>query len=53
MSCVPVAGTLFAACELMRKQQAHVLGCMVVIELKELNGADKLKPHGVFSLVQY
>uniref|UniRef100_A0A3Q3WM22 Adenine phosphoribosyltransferase n=1 Tax=Mola mola TaxID=94237 RepID=A0A3Q3WM22_MOLML len=46
-------GTLYAACELMKKQQAEVLGCMVVIELKELNGRDKLKPHNVFSLVQY
>ncbi|XP_068183407.1 adenine phosphoribosyltransferase [Antennarius striatus] len=46
-------GTLYAACELMRKQQAEVLGCMVVIELKELNGLDRLKPISVFSLVQY
>ncbi|KAK2848624.1 hypothetical protein Q5P01_008458 [Channa striata] len=46
-------GTLYAACELMRKQKAEVLGCMVVIELKELKGTDRLKPHGVFSLVQY
>ncbi|XP_022624760.1 adenine phosphoribosyltransferase [Seriola dumerili] len=46
-------GTLFAACELMRKQQAEVLGCMVIIELKELNGSSKLKPHSVFSLLQY
>lgn len=46
-------GTLFAACQLMRKQRAEVLGCMVVIELQELRGADKLKPHGVFSLVRY
>ncbi|KAM9803887.1 adenine phosphoribosyltransferase [Neosynchiropus ocellatus] len=45
-------GTLFAACELMKKQQAEVLSCMVVIELKELNGAEKLKSQ-VFSLVQY
>lgn len=51
--CVCFAGTLYAACELMKKQQAEVLGCMVVIELKELNGRDKLKPHNVFSLVQY
>lgn len=48
-----IAGTLHAAAELMRKQQAEVLGCMVVIELKELNGIDKLKPHRVFSLLQY
>lgn len=50
---VCIAGTLYAASELMRKQQAEVLGCMVVIELKELNGIDKLKPHTVFSLLQY
>ncbi|XP_026165719.1 adenine phosphoribosyltransferase [Mastacembelus armatus] len=46
-------GTLYAACELMKKQQAEVLGCMVVIELKELNGFERLKPHSVFSLVKY
>lgn len=46
-------GTLFAASNLMRQQQADVVGCMVVVELKELNGADRLKPLGVFSLVQY
>lgn len=46
-------GTLFAACELMKRQQAEVLGCLVVIELKELNGAEKLKPNSLFSLVQY
>ncbi|XP_045926947.1 adenine phosphoribosyltransferase [Micropterus dolomieu] len=46
-------GTLYAACELIKKQQAEILGCMVIIELKELNGIDKLKPHSVFSLVQY
>ncbi|XP_028279383.1 adenine phosphoribosyltransferase [Parambassis ranga] len=46
-------GTLYAACELMKKQQAEILGCLVVIELKELNGTDKLKPLEVFSLVRY
>ncbi|KAM3843000.1 adenine phosphoribosyltransferase [Diretmus argenteus] len=46
-------GTLFAACELMKKMQAEVLSCMVVIEMKDLRGVDKLKPHSVFSLVQY
>nr|XP_057913351.1 adenine phosphoribosyltransferase [Doryrhamphus excisus] len=29
-------GTLFAACELMKKQGAEIQGCMVVIELTEL-----------------
>ncbi|XP_077437185.1 adenine phosphoribosyltransferase [Vanacampus margaritifer] len=46
-------GTLFAACELMKKQNAEIQGCMVVIELTELKGIDRLKPHSVFSLVQY
>lgn len=46
-------GTLFAACALMQQQQAEVLGCLVVVELKDLNGADRLKPHLVHSLLQY
>ncbi|XP_008320761.1 adenine phosphoribosyltransferase [Cynoglossus semilaevis] len=46
-------GTLFAAVELMKKLQAEVLGCLVIIELKDLNGSDKLKPHSVFSIIQY
>ncbi|XP_051577390.1 adenine phosphoribosyltransferase [Myxocyprinus asiaticus] len=46
-------GTLYAACELVKQQQVKVLGCLVVIELKNLNGSDKLKPTSVFSLVQY
>lgn len=46
-------GTLFAACELMKKQRAEILGCLVVIQLSDLGGADRLKPHPLFSLVQY
>ncbi|XP_060942803.1 adenine phosphoribosyltransferase [Limanda limanda] len=46
-------GTMYAAIQLMRKQEAEIVGCMVVIELKELNGINKLKPHSVFSVVQY
>lgn len=46
-------GTLFAACELMKQRRADVLGCLVVVELNDLSGADKLKPHSVFSLVRY
>ncbi|KAA0723895.1 Adenine phosphoribosyltransferase [Triplophysa tibetana] len=46
-------GTLQAAYKLVKQQQAEVLACLVVIELKDLNGADKLKPTTVFSLVQY
>uniref|UniRef100_A0AAZ3PXK4 adenine phosphoribosyltransferase n=1 Tax=Oncorhynchus tshawytscha TaxID=74940 RepID=A0AAZ3PXK4_ONCTS len=43
-------GNLYATCELMKKQDAEVMGCMVVIEL---NGVEKLKPNALFSLVQY
>ncbi|XP_034040685.1 adenine phosphoribosyltransferase [Thalassophryne amazonica] len=46
-------GTLYAACELMKQQQAEVLGCLVVIELTDLHGVDKLKGHNVVSLLQY
>lgn len=51
--CFILKGTLFAACELMKKQRAEVLGCLVVIQLSDLGGADKLNPHTLFSLVQY
>nr|XP_055072682.1 adenine phosphoribosyltransferase [Misgurnus anguillicaudatus] len=46
-------GTLYAACELVKQQRAEVLSCLVVVELKSLNGADKLKQTSVFSIVQY
>ncbi|KAK7169706.1 hypothetical protein R3I94_000064 [Phoxinus phoxinus] len=46
-------GTLCAACELIRQQKAEVLGCLVLVELKDLHGSDKLKPTPVFSLIQY
>ncbi|XP_060767404.1 adenine phosphoribosyltransferase [Neoarius graeffei] len=45
-------GTLHATCELMKKQNAQILGCLVVIELKDLRGAERL-PAPVFSLLQY
>uniref|UniRef100_A0A8C8DS74 Adenine phosphoribosyltransferase n=1 Tax=Oryzias sinensis TaxID=183150 RepID=A0A8C8DS74_9TELE len=46
-------GTLCAACELLLRLKAQVLGCLVLIELKDLRGAERLKPHTVFSLLQY
>ncbi|KAH3775162.1 adenine phosphoribosyltransferase-like isoform X1 [Dreissena polymorpha] len=36
-------GTMKAACDLMEAAKAEVLACVVVIELNELNGKDKLK----------
>ncbi|XP_030649821.1 adenine phosphoribosyltransferase [Chanos chanos] len=46
-------GTLGAACDLMKKQQAEVVGCLVVIEMTELKGVERLKPYPVFSLVHF
>ncbi|KAF6737445.1 Adenine phosphoribosyltransferase [Oryzias melastigma] len=46
-------GTLCAACELLLRLQAQVLECLVLVELKDLRGAERLKPHAVFSLLQY
>nr|XP_025038299.1 adenine phosphoribosyltransferase [Pelodiscus sinensis] len=46
-------GTMRAACELIEKMKADVLECSVVIELKSLQGAEKLKPVPVYSLLQY
>lgn len=48
-----LSGTLFAARELLRKRKAEVLGCLVVIEMKDLKGAERLRPDPVFSLVQF
>ncbi|KAG8437592.1 hypothetical protein GDO86_008341 [Hymenochirus boettgeri] len=46
-------GTMFAACELLKRRKAEILECLVLIELKSLEGAQKLKPHSVHSLLQY
>uniref|UniRef100_A0A8C8RUY3 Adenine phosphoribosyltransferase n=1 Tax=Pelusios castaneus TaxID=367368 RepID=A0A8C8RUY3_9SAUR len=46
-------GTMSAACELMKKLKAEVLECLVLIELKSLKGAEKLKPFSIYSLLQY
>ena len=46
-------GTVSACCEMVEKSKAIVCGCAFLIELKFLNGAEKLAPHPVFSLIQY
>uniref|UniRef100_UPI00398E7A2F adenine phosphoribosyltransferase n=1 Tax=Pristiophorus japonicus TaxID=55135 RepID=UPI00398E7A2F len=46
-------GTLSAACALMKKVGADILECLVVIELKELNGVKKLNSVPFHSLVQF
>ncbi|XP_041046720.1 adenine phosphoribosyltransferase isoform X2 [Carcharodon carcharias] len=46
-------GTLSAACELLKKVGADILECLVVIEIKALNGIKKLNSVPVHSLVEY
>lgn len=46
-------GTVQACCEMIEKCQANIVACAFLIELKFLNGADKLKKHKTFSLIEY
>lgn len=46
-------GTMSACCRLVEQCGAQVVGCAFVVELRELEGAGRLAPHEVFSLVQY
>ena len=46
-------GTVQACCKMIEDSKATIVSCAFLIELKFLNGADKLKPHPVFSLIEY
>ncbi len=46
-------GTMRACCELVKKTGATVAGCAFVIELTSLEGAARLAPYQVFSLLKY
>jgi adenine phosphoribosyltransferase len=46
-------GTMYAGCQLIEKAGGKVAGCAFLVELTFLHGRDKLKPHTVFSLIQY
>ncbi len=46
-------GTIEACCRLVEKARARVVACAFLIELKALQGAARLTPHEVFSLLQY
>ncbi|XP_064414402.1 adenine phosphoribosyltransferase-like [Latimeria chalumnae] len=46
-------GTLQAACLLLKRVQAEVLECLILIELKELKGTEKLNSIPLFSLLHY
>ncbi len=46
-------GTLAAGCKLVERAGARIVGCAVLVELLFLKGRDMLKPHEVFSVLQY
>lgn len=50
---IATGGTAAATAQLVSKLGAQVIECAFVIELAFLKGREKLKPHGVFSILQY
>ncbi|HZA56410.1 MAG TPA: adenine phosphoribosyltransferase [Candidatus Udaeobacter sp.] len=50
---IATGGTAAATAQLVSKLGGTVVECAFVIELSFLKGREKLKPYGVFSLVQY
>jgi adenine phosphoribosyltransferase len=50
---IATGGTAAATAELVSKLGGTVVECAFVIELSFLKGRDKLKPYGVYSLLQY
>ena len=50
---IATGGTAAATAELVSRLGAVVVECAFVIELGFLKGRDKLRPHGVFSILEY
>lgn len=50
---IATGGTAQAACKLIEKLRGQIIECTFVIDLPELKGKEKLKPHKVFSLVEF
>lgn len=46
-------GTVEACCKMISECDANIVSCAFLIELGFLNGAAKLAPHPVFSLLKY
>jgi adenine phosphoribosyltransferase len=46
-------GTMKAGCQLVEKAGGKIAGCAFLVELNFLKGRQRLKPHDVFSLIQY
>ncbi|WP_396588590.1 adenine phosphoribosyltransferase [Bermanella sp. R86510] len=52
---IATGGTMLAACELIKKLDAHVLEVAAIIDLPDLQGSEKLKQAGfaVYSICQF
>lgn len=48
-----VSGTMRTACDLFTEAQANLLGCICLVELKELNGRAKIQGVPFHSMIQY
>ena len=46
-------GTMLAGAKLVEKAGGVVAGCAFLVELRFLNGRDKLKAYPIFSLIEY
>jgi len=46
-------GTMRAACQLIEQAGGKVVACAFLVELAFLKGRDQLRPHEVYSLIQY
>lgn len=46
-------GTMLAGAQLIEKAGGAVAGCAFLVELRFLNGRDKLKAYPLFSLIEY
>jgi adenine phosphoribosyltransferase len=45
-------GTMAAGCKLIEKAGGKVAGCVFLVELRFLNGRERLRPHAVLSLLE-
>ena len=46
-------GTVEACCRMIEQSEANIVACVFLIELAFLNGAERLTPHDIQSLIRY
>ncbi|MBI5492794.1 MAG: adenine phosphoribosyltransferase [Deltaproteobacteria bacterium] len=46
-------GTAGAVANLVKDMGGNIIECSFIVELEDLNGREKLRPHPVFSLIKY